>query len=344
LEGVERIELPAIFPVCDIPGRLLRPWQARKAVRSESFDLVHAFNASEPFVWQSAMALYGKIPLVVDWDNWHGQGGLVERRALKGLFRRGTTRREESLPPLADAVTVVSEVLQERAERLGVPREKLHRVGNGADPEITERLDRAECRRRLGLPEDRVLVLSPEANNPALPVAIGAFLNASGERKDVLFVAIGDSSSLKSSKIDARVRFTGSVPNETIPSYLAAADAMVFPLEDNLEDRARFPLLLGNCLAAERAVVASDVGETGRFLREQECGLLARDEEEFTRRLADLLDSPERRRHLGFLGHRTALHRLDWDTVAEKLLKIYEGLVKKPEGGSKSRTKKENKS
>ncbi len=353
-QGVERVELPALLPVCDVPGRLLQSWLGRKLALGEAFDLVHAFNASEPFVWDSAMALQGKIPLVVDWDNWHGESGLVERQTLKGLFRRGTTRREESLPPRADAVTVVSAVLQERAERLGVPKEKLHRIGNGADLEITERLDRTECRRRLDLPEDKMVVLSPESGNPALPIALGAFLNASGDRKDVLLVALGDSSSLKSSKIDSnlfhrmksdpRIRFAGRVANEAIPSYLAAADTIVFPLEDSLVDRARFPLLLGNCLAAERAVVASEVGETGKLLREQGCGLVARDEEEFSRRLADLLDSPERRRHLGFLGHRTALHQLGWDSIAERMLKIYEGLVKGVEDRGRSRRKKEKKS
>lgn len=353
-EGIERIELPALLPVCDVPGHLLQSWLGRKIVLGESFDLVHAFNASEPFVWNSAMAIQGKIPLVVDWDNWHGDSGLIERQALKGWFRRGATRREESLPPLAEAVTVVSAVLQERAERLGIPKEKLHRIGNGADLEITERLDRSECRRRLNLPEDQVVVLSPESGNPALPIALGAFLNASGDRKDVLFIALGESSSLKSSKIDSylfqrvksdpRIRFAGRVANEALPFYLAAADMIVFPLEDSLVDRARFPFLLGNCLASERAVVASDIGETGKLLREQGCGLVARDEEEFSRRLADLLDSPERRRHLGFLGHRTALHQLGWDSIAEKLLKIHEGLVKGPEGRGKSRRKKEKKS
>jgi hypothetical protein len=127
-EEVERIELPALFPVCDVPGRLLQSWLGRKIVLGESFDLVHVLNASEPFVGHSAMALHGKIPLVVDWDNWHGESGLVERRTLKRWLRRGTTRREESLPPLADAVTVVSAVLQERAERLGIPKEKLYRM------------------------------------------------------------------------------------------------------------------------------------------------------------------------------------------------------------------------
>jgi glycosyltransferase involved in cell wall biosynthesis len=118
----------------------------------------------------------------------------------------------------------------------------------------------------LDLPEDKMVVLSPESGNPALPIALGAFLNASGDRKDVLFVALGDSWSLKSSKIDSnlfhrmksdpRIRFAGRVANEAIPSYLAAADTIVFPLGDSLVDRARFPLLLGNGLAAERAVVA----------------------------------------------------------------------------------------
>jgi len=73
--------------------------------------------------------------------------------------------------------------------------------------------------------------------------------------------------------------------------------------------------------------VASDVGEVGRIVREHDCGLVAKDEAEFTRRLSTLLQDPDRRQRLGLMARRTAKNALHWEKIAEQMLGVYQSLL-----------------
>jgi glycosyltransferase involved in cell wall biosynthesis len=342
-EGVELIELPALTRRMDYLGYLLRPWVASRLARKETFDLVHAFTAAEPMVGLPALKLAGlkknkNFPLLVDWDDWYSRGGLVELKPFKPLLRPMTRYLEESLPQKADAVTVVSEALRERARSLGVSEERIHLIGNGAEPERYEKLDSAGCRKRTGLPAEGTLVLYMGMYNQAAPMAIRAFFEAAGDREDVFFVCLGDISIrhhhlreeaelVRRARRDARFHFLGRVPGEEVPDYLAAADILLLPMKDTVVERARFPIRLGDYLSSGKALVASDVGEVGRIIREYGCGLTAADDREFTHRLGQLIEDPDRRTRLGLLAKRTAKKELHWEHLAGRMLEVYQGCL-----------------
>jgi glycosyltransferase involved in cell wall biosynthesis len=342
MEGVRVVLLPALTRRRDYLYYLIRPWLASREVSVQQFDLVHGFTAAEPVVFYPLKKLHQlktrkKFPLVLDWDDWYSRGGLVEMKPLKRILRPLTEKWEETAPKWADAVTVVSAALEERAQKLGVPAEKIHRIGNGADPAPYEKLDRATCRLELGLPEKAVIALYMGNYNRAAPMAVRSFLEASGERKDTRLVCVGDISIehhhlkedaglLEQIKGDERIQLAGRVSGKLVPKYLCAADVLLLPMEDTVVERARFPIRLGDYLSAERPVVASDVGQVGRIIRENDCGLLAADEPEFARRLKDLLDNPDRRRRLGLLARRTAIEKLHWKKIAAQMKELYESL------------------
>lgn len=351
-EGVDLIELPALTRRRDYGGYLVRPAVACRVASREPFDLVHAFTAAEPQVWFPASMLHRRrkrhpFPLMVDWDDWYSRGGLVEMKPARWLLRSLTARWEESLPQWADAVTVVSEALQQRALELGIPSEKIHLVGNGADPAPYERLDSIECRKKLNLPQEGVLALYMGHYNQALPLAIRAFLKAAEANPQARFVCVGDVSirhhhlqadakMIRQARKDSRFHFTGRVGSDKVPDYLAAADVLLLPMADNLIEKARFPIRLGDYLSAGKAIIASEVGEVGRILKEHDCALLAHDEDEWVRRLSDLLANPDRCIRLGLLARRTAQNHLHWSLLAEKMLSIYQSFGLQPGPKSKS--------
>lgn len=342
-EGVRLIELPAWSRHRDYLGYLVRPWVSAGVAWREPFDLLHAFTAAEPLVGLPAALLRRfrrkrPFPLVVDWDDWYSRGGLVELKPAKPLLRPLTTYLEESLPLRADAVTVVSEALRQRAAQLGVPGERIHQIGNGADPERFEGLDREVCCRQCGLPKDAVIALYMGTYNQAVPIAIRAFLEAARDVPEAHFVCVGevslrhhhleaDAALIERAQADPRFHFFGRVETERVPEFLTAADVLLLPMADTVVERARFPIRLGDYLAAGRAVVASDVGEVGRILRQYDCGLPARDEAEFARRLATLLHDPERRQRLGLVARRTAQKVLPWSQVAGQMASVYQSLM-----------------
>jgi len=342
-EGVRQVELPALSRHRDYLGYLLRPWLSAVLAAREKFDLLHAFTAAEPLVWLPATLLRRlrrKRPLafIVDWDDWYSRGGLVELKPAKPLLRPLTNYFEESLPLQADAVTVVSEALRQRAEQLGVAAERIHLIGNGAEPERFEGLDRQACREKCGLPKDAVIALYMGTYNQALPLAIRAFLEAAQDVPEAHFVSVGEISIrhhhlggeaplLERVQSDPRFHLFGRVEASRVPEFLTAADVLLLPMADTTIERARFPIRLGDYLSAGRAMVASDVGEVGRVIRQYDCGLPARDEGEFARQLATLLRDPERRERLGLIARRTAQKVLPWRQLAEQMASVYQSLM-----------------
>jgi len=65
------------------------------------------------------------------------------------------------------------------------------------------------------------------------------------------------------------VEFTGFVPEEKLPGYLAAADVLLCPLEDNVANRNRCPSKAFWYLAAGRPIVATRMGEVYRAIEEE---------------------------------------------------------------------------
>ncbi len=346
-EGVRLIELPALSRRRDYLGYLLRPWLGAGVALRERFDLVHAFTVAEPLVWLTAAMLHRRrrkrpFPIVVDWDDWYSRGGLVELKPARPILRPLTTYWEESLPRIADVVTVVSEALRQRAHQLGIAPERIYRIGNGADPQPFERLDKAACRERRGLPQDGVIALYMGGYNQALPIAVRAFLKAAQGLPQAHFVCVGevsirhhhlkaDAPLMEQVQGDPRFHFLGRVAGGEVPEYLAAADVFLLPMADTLVERARFPIRLGDYLSAGRALIVSDIGEVGRIVQKHGCGLLARDEAEFTRRLSSLLRDPDRRERLGLLARRAANSALHWEKVAGEMLSVYTSLLPRRE-------------
>lgn len=358
-DGVKLILLPANSRRRDYRAYLKRPRIASRIVEKQAFDLLHAFTAAEPVVWYPAMAAIKQRPkrrfsLVVDWDDWYSRGGLVELKPAKFLLRKRTEHWEESLPKEADAVTVVSEALRKRCLDLGIPEDRVHKVGNGADPSAYELLNQRECRERCGLPLDAVIVLYMGSYNQAMPIALRAFVETASENEDAIFVCVGDislthqhlkphKSLLKLAKNSSKCLFTGKVHGERIPDYLAAADILLLPMENSVVEKARFPIRLGDYLSSGRGVIASDVGEVGRFLREHECALLAKNQEEFNRRLSDLLANVDRAHRLGLLAKRTAQKHLHWESIAKQMLEVYQNMMEDGKEPQAKKSKKEDK-
>lgn len=94
-----------------------------------------------------------------------------------------------------------------------------------------------------------------------------------GRRKDLVFVFVGSGEmlgTLRRKAIEAgledSIQFCGFVPDEAVPKYLSAADALVFPIRDNWWNRARCPGKVYYFTAAMAPIVTNPVGEVREAL------------------------------------------------------------------------------
>jgi len=331
-DGVTVVETPDL-----LPGSLRSGWDLWNVLsrigwlRGRAVDLVHAFEG-RPVAFLPALYLQraGKgIPLVLDWCDWFGRGGSVEERPnplLRAVLRPVETFFEETSRPRADGTTVISTVLRQKAIDLGVPSERILLLPNGFRVETLPCEEQAAIRRRLGLPEDLILLAYVGAlfRRDAKLMA-GAFDRIQAVRPDVRLLLIGCNVA-----VEALVQSPHAViaipwvSRTAVADYLAASDICWMPLCNTGANQGRFPLKLGEFLMAGRPVVATDVGDMGTLLAREAAGRVAPDDPQLlAEAVLSLLSQPSEMDRLARRARQVAQERFDVVRVANELETFY---------------------
>jgi glycosyltransferase involved in cell wall biosynthesis len=308
-------------------------WRCRRFSR-ETFDVVHGFDC-RPVVLAPSLLLARRrgLPWVSDWaDCWGGDGGAVSQRKSwvgRVAFRPLETWLEEGFRHRARAITVTSRTLLQRALGLGLPAAAVHYVPSGANVRTVTVKDRTECRRRLGIAPDGPVACFVGWVQYDLDLAIGAFREARARVPDARLLLVGPKNREAAALVDhlglseAVIDF-GPRPFQEIPTFLGAADVLLLPMSDNLMNRARGPIKLGDYLAAGRAIVANPVGDLVEVFRNDDVGLLAGESpEEYGAAVAELLADGERCARMGREARRVAEEKYAWGLLAPSLVDVY---------------------
>lgn len=112
------------------------------------------------------------------------------------------------------------------------------------------------------------------------------------------------------------VYLAGWQPQEELPGFLSAADALVLP-----SVREQFGLVLVEAMACGVPPIAVDRFGPAEIVEDGRTGWLVEpdDAEALTNALVEAVDHPDERRARGTAAHTTARERYSWDTVAETL-------------------------
>lgn len=120
-----------------------------------------------------------------------------------------------------------------------------------------------------------------------------------------------------------RVTVTGPVPEEDVPGLLAEAALGIAPYPSH-----PFfyfcPLKLLACMAAGLPVVTTEQGDLRSLVGDGGLLVPPGDEQALQRAVAELLQSPARRRFHGERARRRVLEQLTWDHAAQRLLEAFE--------------------
>ena len=287
----------------------------RSLVQSHQIDLIHTTNFSDGLLGRVVARLAG-VPVVI--SSIHTQ--YVWKPRLHLLLDTVTAR-------LADGFIVVSESVRQFAiDTLKIPAGKINVVNNGIvcfpttpDPESIYRI-RAE----LGLRSDSSVVacigsLKEIKGHKYLLQAVPAIL---AEAPNAQFLIIGDGplqaelrSLVTALGIADKVCFAGL--REDVRTILPAIDILVQP---SLQET--FSLTALEAMAAEKPVVATNVGGLPEVVEDGRTGLLVPPENPsaIAHAVVDLLTFPERRGVLGAAGGQ----RFREFFTAEKMVRRYE--------------------
>lgn len=333
LAGVKVILFPDIFWGMGRSGwDLWDVWHRLQRVRQETYDLVHAFD-SRPVVIHPALVLQKKgVPLMMDWADWWGRGGVIEERSnklIKLLIGGIETWYEEHFRTRALGTTVISSALQERAVGLGVKPGSIIKITGGADVENFKPKDKQKARAALDIEQDAKVLGFMGFVHYDLDLALKVFCQLHQQDPKVKLILVGKPSAMTKRIVqeygaEAGLLEYGIVPYEKIPEYMCCADVFLLPFAKKQANIGRWPNKVGDYMAMGRPIVSSPVGEIKSLFKTENIGRLAQDQPEaFARVVGELLTDPQTCEQLGRAARQAAEKRYSWEFLAKRLEQFY---------------------
>jgi len=293
-------------------------------------DIVHAHFSTPP--GEIAALRYTKrkkVPFILTYHgDWQESfGGFARRMALffynKYLLDKVLSR--------ADIIISPSEFYIDESRFLGEYRDKIVAIPNGINVEDFDiPLSKEECRRRLGLPADKNIILfvgnltpykGPDVLVKAMPMITEKVPDA-----ELVFVGSGkmraDIEKLsKKLGVENYVKFAGFVKESLKPLYYKAADVFCLPSTMNTEV---FPIVLLEASAAGLSMVVSDLDTFKCIIEDRYNGLFTKrnDEVNLANALIYLLNNDEVREKMG-KNARKKVENYSWDKIAKITEDLY---------------------
>jgi glycosyltransferase involved in cell wall biosynthesis len=305
------------------------------------YDIVHANFFMSGMVAHHLKQVLG-IPFVI---TFHALGHV--RRLAQGAadgFPPARVRIESMLMRQADRI--IAECAQDRhdmEELYGAQPDRITVAPCGFDPEELWPVARDEARIRLGLPQDKFLVLQLGRMVPRKGVDTviqGVAMLRARDKVDAELLVVGGDIDRAHGRdvlemarlrtlaaqlgIGEHVRFTGQQPRSELRYYYSAADAFVTtPWYEP------FGITPVEAMACARPVVGSEVGGIKSTVLNGVTGFLipSRDPQAVAERLAVLQQNPQLARDMGEQGLRRAYQHYTWRIVAQQAAAIYAGVL-----------------
>jgi glycosyltransferase involved in cell wall biosynthesis len=230
------------------------------------------------------------------------------------------------------ATVVISEAVAREIVEAGVPRERLHLIHEGVDPEPTDLQGRRRAARsRLAISSGALVAVCAASLRPRKGQRhlLAAFAGLANEFPGAVLVLAGDGSErqllveqVTRLGLEGRVLLPGQLPSQ---DCLAIADLACIPsLREGLSV---FSL---EAQAAGLPVLASRVGGLPEAVADEVTGLLAApgDEHQLATALRRLLADAGLRQRLGAAGRQRVRERFSARAMAEQTEKLYERLLR----------------
>ncbi len=280
-----------------------------------------------------AAFLRGK-PLHYDWDDWEAK--IYEASAapgrLKGSIQGFLAILENTIPKIADTVSVASGRLREECLKLGIATTKIFDAHVGADiARFHPGISGDAIREKYGIRRPLVLYLGQLHGGQYVELFIAAAAKLIREHKeDLSFLIVGDgykAEELKKlaeySNLNGTIVFAGAVPHELVPQYIAAADVCVACFQENEVTVCKSPLKIVEYLASGKAIVASNVGEVPHMLGG--AGILTKpgDVCSLSAGIARIVHDGKLKSNLELLARKRAEEEYNWAVTARNLLRAY---------------------
>ncbi|MGE5603600.1 MAG: glycosyltransferase family 4 protein [Nitrososphaerales archaeon] len=301
-------------------------WRLYAAAARWRPQVVHAFKPKGPsglaatLFWTRRQG--GRPRLIVDADDWEGPGGWNDHPAAgysEGQKRFFTWQERYGLSH-ADAWTVTSACLRDRALSLGARPQDVHVLHNGIEP--------GDKTPRNPVSDPAQIILYTRFAGVCPDDVIDIWRRVRELKADARLVVVGRGSQGQEAQVAGLpgAQVAGWLEADEVRGVLARMAVAIAPWANTATNRARHSAKILELMNAGLPVVAYDVGEMAVTLGAAGVLLQPGDSARFAEAVVGLVENPERRRVLGMHGQERVRTLFNWDVLAEVALSAYHSL------------------
>lgn len=263
-----------------------------------------------------------------------------EQEKMRGLEMKELARElERHIFCGSDQVLAVSQPLQDYVIACGVPAERVRVVPNAVDPQRFVAPTEGRAVRMQHQLEDKFVVgfvgsLKPWHGTDTL---LEAFNELRRQTPHTHLLIVGDGPTREALEHYARkyelapfVTFTGNVPYEQVPEYVAAMNVTVAPYAPH-ENFYYSPIKIFEYMVMGKPVIAGALGQVKDLVRDGETGLLYEPGNigQLTEALMTLASNAEFTRTMGEKARAWVQREHTWENNARLVVEFAQGLMKK---------------
>lgn len=257
-------------------------------------------------------------------DNWGG----------KIRYRKTTEEIELAVFNAADLIVGNAQALKDELVKRGIQPEKIVVIPNGVDPvKFNPSINGKDVRNKYGLAENDIVVSFVGTFGPwhGADVLAHSIKKVVSKRPNVKFMFVGNGGGMakvqkivESDGVSNFVIYTGAIPQNIAPYYLAASDILVSPQIPNPDGSPFFgsPTKLFEYMASGKAIVASNLDQMGQILSHEKTALLTTpgSADEITDCIIRLASDAKLRKMLGENAREEVVKKYTWNTHVQKIL------------------------
>jgi glycosyltransferase involved in cell wall biosynthesis len=294
----------------------------RREIKSRKPDFIYERYTLNTFCGILA-SRWHKIPIILE-VNAPLYIEHLQQNKLK--FKKMTKFFERWICSESSMTIAVTKQLKKILVEHGVPAEKVTVMYNGVDPEkISPRIDGIHVKEKYGI-RDKVVVgfVGWFRKWHGIENLLRLFEENNSSLAEAKLLLVGDGPAHQelydyytSRDLSTSVIFTGALPHDDIPSYIAAMDIAVQPKATEYA----CPMKIIEYMGMGKCIVAIDQANIRELISDGENGCLFNDRQEMNSIIIDLVKNAKKRELLGSSAYETLIRKqLFWSDNAEEVI------------------------